>query len=732
MKGKWYILALFYIAGYLPTWFGLCMILLLGVTWLRKLIHNPILILMSLICFFISSFTSPNIVIPEQDFGYYEGQIKVETNPIKDDERLRFIGATNISKISLSTENDIELYHGSTCVMKGDIQLPEPPTNPGQFNYQTYLAYQGILYVSYQAEVTECSGRSLVSYLYQFRDDIRENLIELLEPDTYKWINALFFGERNDLPKPLIEAFQFWGLSHLLAISGLHVGILLGICYFVLNKVLHLTNEQSKMILLTIVPIYIFLAGAQPPVMRAGIMAVLVIIFSFIRSHKVDTTDLLSMVFMALLLIDPYLLYQLSFQFSFAVTLSLILSKKLLEKQNWLMTSLMVSLISQLVILPLQFYYFYYTNVLSFVMNLIYVPYFTLIVIPILMLVLLCALIFPSGLIFLETIFSYVHSRMMTLILSAGQPEFAQWVVGKPEYSLMILYAFIFLWFMNTWEGQRLKRAALLAILMVSIWYIPLVQKYFNQDLTVTMLDVGQAESIVIELPHNQGVYVIDVGEEMSLSNSEEHLNFERIIKPFLWSEGRGAVNALFISHFDHDHAASLQPFVKTFKPEAIYTHPFKSINHANHIKLQAGMKLIAGKVLIEVLSPSYENVEIDENNRSLVFLLTYEDFNILFTGDVTGDIEATLISENRLQDVDVLKVAHHGSKTSTTDVWIDTIQPEITLISVGRKNRYGHPDPMVIERLEQRGIEILRTDLQGAITLKYANGQGTLSKVKP
>ncbi|WP_338157638.1 DNA internalization-related competence protein ComEC/Rec2 [Piscibacillus halophilus] len=733
MKGNWFILSLTFMLGYLPLGVGVLMFTLLCLVWKKKVINNPYLFLMASFSFLLSLIISPNLDYAVEDYGYYEGAVKVISDPEIDGEQLKFIGQMERQKVYFySNEPNVNPHHGSSCIVKSYIQTPNAATNPGQFNYQQYLANQGILYVSFDTEILKCQGRSFLSHFFEWRYVIQQNIINQISEQSYAWINALLFGQREGLPDDIIKSFQYWGLSHLLAISGLHVGIFLGICYVVLSKWTRLTIEQSKWLILVIIPIYIIIAGAQPPVLRAGLMAIFVIVLSFMKQSKLDVTDILSIVFMVLLIVDPYLMYQLSFQFSFAVTFALILSRKLLKNDSWLMISLKVSLISQLVILPLQFYYFYFTNVLSFAMNLIYVPYFSILVLPFLLSITLSVFIFPDKVVaFLDYAFIMIHEKMMKVILLIGEPSFAQWVVGQPNLVIMVVYGILFLWFMYSWEAGYLKRAGVISILMVGLWYIQLGSHYIDKSLKITVLDVGQAESIVIELPNRSGIYVVDVGEEIRFNSGHEHKNFNDIIKPYLWSKGISRIDGIIISHYDTDHAGSLEQIINHFQPKHIISHPFQSLELSKLVTIQEGMQISHGDVQMKFLSPNFDDENHDENNRSLVFILKYDDFDMLFTGDITNEIEERIAQKYRL-DLDVLKVAHHGSNTSTSETLLKETNPHMAIISVGDQNRYGHPDPEVLERLTNEGIRILRTDENGSISIKYVDGHSTLKRFNP
>ncbi|GEL78340.1 DNA internalization-related competence protein ComEC/Rec2 [Tenuibacillus multivorans] len=740
MKGKWYILALSFVLGYLPSVIGFLSIILLFIIWRKVLMKNRLLLFLTLISFISSYLTTPSLNSTElQQPINYEGWVSVKTNPEHTETDLRFVAETpELGQLYLFANSDSKtIKHGSKCLVQTQLEEPMDATNPGQFSYKDYLATLGIFKVGFQTDIIQCHNRSMLSYIFEFRDSLQQRLKSELSTDTFIWLNALIFGERDGIDEATIEQFQYWNISHILAISGLHVGIVIAVLYVVLLNVVRTTKERAKWVIICFIPLYILLADSQPPVLRAGLMATGLMIWSLFNQKKMDAADILSVVMIILLLTDRYLLFQLSFQFSFAVTFSLILSRNLLQNVSWFMLSLRVSLISQLAILPLQLYYFYFTNVFSFFMNLIYVPYFTLFVIPLLMIIIISIYILPKAMTgWLDQSFSFVQNKAIQLISWFDEPDFAIWIVGQPHVLLMIAYTVLFLFMMTYWDFRRHVKAAIMGVLMVGVFYVPLWLPYLNPTYTITMLDVGQSDSFVVELPYRRGVFLIDAGEEVQPNIEDvQNENFENVIKPYLWSKGISSIDAVWLSHLDYDHSGSIGHVIEEFRPEYLFTHSnMKPLNvkRLNHVLLQHGMTVNYGEAVFQVLAPNPDLNITKENDWSLVFILKVDDYEMLFTGDITKRIETEIIQTGNLESVDVLKVAHHGSKSSTSSEWLEQVDPQLALISVGERNLYGHPHPEIVERLNSNDVQTYRTDLHGAVIIKYHDGQSTIYRFRP
>ncbi|MET3682473.1 competence protein ComEC [Alkalibacillus flavidus] len=683
---------------------------------------------------------SPQILSPiKNEIRYHQSAHIISDRQIHKQSHSYMVQLDNGSRAQLFFPKDVALpnvKHGATCQLDATLTPPTTATNPGQFDYAHYLTTQGIVATSYHPMLYDCEGASILSYIHDYRHWLIEAINTHYQQETVAWLTALIFGDRALLQDEVIDTFQFWNLSHLLAISGLHVGLTLGLFYIMLQRVIRLPRELVKLLLLVVIPLYIVIAGANPPVIRAGMMASLFLVLSFLNK-RLDATDVLSIVCLVVLWVNPFLMFQVGFQFSFAVTLALILSKRLLMRyDHWLWQSLIISIVSQLAILPIQLTHFYFTNVLSPLANLVMIPFYTVVIIPFSLLLLLFVW-FPLSIVKpLETMYLTIQEWMIQMFYVVGQPDVAIWVTGVPHLVAIILFYAGLLIMMRSWEEGRLTFAGLTASATIIILIVNQMMPYWDRSSNITMLDVGQAEAIVVELPHREGVFIFDVGEEVSFQSEVTDDNYQTIIKPFLWSKGIRHVDAVWLTHFDYDHVASAPHFINDFSPDFVFTHPFgehaDALDIENTFPLKAGDSIKWKDTQFSVLAPSKDFVFEEENERSLVVLIDHPDWSLLMTGDTTESVEEELIHRGVLTDVDILKVAHHGSQSSSSFDFLDVTSPDVALISAGRNNPYNHPSPEVYERLVDEGIDVYRTDQNGAIMIEVKNGQRTVAPFLP
>src|SRR5690625_2691189 len=407
-----------------------------------------------------------------------------------------------------------QIKHGATCQVTGHLQKTQSSRNPGQFDYQNYLLTQGISsqMIIHSMEDITCEGRSLRHPLYILRTTLQDLTVEKLSPQTSAWLNALVLGDRTLLNEDVISLFQKWGMSHVLAISGLHIGLIVSLIYFVLVKLNMTTKEKAQLVLIFFLPLYAMIAGGQPSVWRASLMILLFLNIRKFNMHY-STTDILSIVFMILAIYDPNIVFHIGFQMSFIVTFSLLLSKTWLDQtSSRFYQMLKISFVAQMVILPIQFMNFYTFQPLSIIVNTVVVPYFSVFVIP-LMFILLMLSFLPSFLIKpIDLIFSLIHDRIIILIEKVDRV--ADFPFNFGEFPLVFILMYYAVFFLQMYQAERRKRqkaflyGALLTLLIMTV----AIRPYFSPVGTVTMLDIGQGDAIVIELPYRKGVFMIDAG----------------------------------------------------------------------------------------------------------------------------------------------------------------------------------------------------------------------------
>ncbi|MGP4042381.1 DNA internalization-related competence protein ComEC/Rec2 [Gracilibacillus sp. D59] len=631
---------------------------------------------------------------------------------------------------------------GASCTLYGTFQKIPTARNPGQFDYKNYLASQGIekQFVIESLDQSKCEGQSSWQKIYDVRNQVLDHIENNVSIFTYAWFSALLFGDRDHLEDDVITLFQNWNLTHLLAISGLHVGLILAIVYFILLCICRITIEKIQILIVCLLFIYPAMAGGAPSVWRASLLAIIIIVLSK-SPIRLATTDMLSLVFIILVILDKFVIYSIAFQFSFIVTFGIILSRKMLDDDvGYIWVLLRISLISMLVILPIQLYHFYQFQPLSVFLNLIVIPYFTVFVLPFLFLILLASLI-PSILPILDIIFVHLHRAVLSALSAIDHMLQTPWMTGEfPIYFFLPFYIVLWLFFYY-FEKKQLRKALQFGVLLVSILVLTSLKPYFDPNGYITVLDIGQGDAIIVELPYRKGVFIFDaagkMAEDFSDASSE---TFDQVIDPFMKFKGINKIDAIILSHADHDHVGSVPYILADYQVDYVITSPYfdteliqqyKNLDtEAQFFTVKAGDTFELQQQTFDVYYP--ERNQFDKNENSLVISSTFGEDTWLFTGDLGEVGEAEIIKKNPTLKADVLKVAHHGSNTSTSISFLKAIEANLALISVGENNSYGHPHKEVLENLERNKVKVMRTDQHGAIIYKFTEERGTVFPFLP
>ncbi len=626
--------------------------------------------------------------------------------------------------------------YGAECTLNSPQELLKEARNPGEFDYRGYMADQNVeaqIIISEKASMS-CQGESWVDQLYEWRSMMQNKMKESVSAEAYPWMNALLFGETSDLNEETAEWFRNWGLSHILAISGLHVGLISGMIFIILFRSGAVTLEHSRFLLFIFLPVYCFIAGGSASVLRAVLMAVFALLFMH-RNLKISGTDLVSLAAFCLLLLAPNQLRQIGFQFSFLVTFAIVLSLPVLSQTpNKLHASAKISLICQLSILPLQIHYFYECNPLTLLANLLVVPYFSVVVIPLCIILFLLALLFSPLAYSASDSFFQLHSFILECLQKLTDPFLIKWVIGEITPPWILVYYLFFSFMMIAWNHGKLKHAFIWgAGACLTIGAFASVPYAVNQG-RVTMLDIGQGDAFVLELPYRKGVIMIDAaGLPPFMVNPKQ--TEENIIRPYLKSRGISHLDALMISHHDTDHSGSVDPLVEDFDVDWLIVSPYYSVipelkDKVKVMRVNAGDRIKLKGQLFSVLNPEHD--AHDPNDNSVVLYTEAGGKSWLFTGDLSTRMEEKVMENYPKLRVDVLKVGHHGSHTSSSDQWISQLKPEFGLISAGVNNRYGHPHQEVVDRLQENGVKLWRTDQSGAVQFKFSRQSGTFSAFLP
>nr|WP_281417508.1 DNA internalization-related competence protein ComEC/Rec2 [Lentibacillus saliphilus] len=635
------------------------------------------------------------------------------------------------------TEDMIQpLKYGASCLIEERPERPSENTNPGEFDYSSYLAQRNIQHqiILSSLERISCTGSSPLNSIFQLRNKLVEHVRHSVDPEVSGWLNALIFGDNNDIEDPVLDLFRRWSLSHLLAISGLHIGLVIAMLYtsFVTSNML--TKEKTGWLIMAILPVYALLAGGAPSVWRASLMAITFLMMRKLGSSP-SLTDVLSVIFIVTIIVNPYIVYHIGFQFSFLVTFGLVLSKTWLAQtfHNPFYTLLKISFTSQMIILPLQITYFYTFNPLSILLNVVIVPYFTFFVIPA-MFVILAVSMFSGVVHPLTVIFAEVHDIVISMVMTLDDVLYVPFVIGSFPLWGAVIYYLLFIWMMVNMQMNKGKQAFKRGLAIVSLIILVMVRPYVSPTGTVTMLDIGQGDAVVIELPYRKGIIMIDAGGQLLFDGEGvSDKVYKRMIQPFLLSRGIGHVDAIFLTHEDIDHIGSATHVIDDFNVKTVYISNYFDLKHQfkddmmrhqiNVQRLEANTQLQVGGHPFLILSPSQHWGS--SNDNSLTIMTTFGHLSWLFTGDAGEEVEAQLIDQYPNLNVNVLKVGHHGSQTSSTEQFLHTIQPEYALISAGRNSHYGHPHPQVVKNLEAISARIYRTDVHGAVMFHFDKESG-------
>ncbi|PYZ98708.1 DNA internalization-related competence protein ComEC/Rec2 [Alteribacter lacisalsi] len=635
--------------------------------------------------------------------------------------------------------------YGDKCLLKGKLERPSPKWNEFGFDYRFFLQQQGIEWLFYAGEYVCVSENNLMGVLYRLRNKGLSGIEALAENQNEKRaaavIQALVFGERTLMEENQREAYQIIGVSHLLAVSGLHVGLVIFLVLFLLQRA-GVTKESSLTGILFFLPFYIVMAGGAPSVTRASLMS-FAIIAALKMNMPVKPADTIAFVFILLLLWDPWLLYHLGFQLSFLTTLVLILSGRILSRPSGsIVTLLRVTFLAQLASFPLIVFHFHEFSLLSIPFNLIFIPYISFIILPLSLLITFSLMLFPllskMLFIFAAVTLEWFHEVMFWV----NDLSLFRIVFGQASPVMVFVMYISVIAFFTAWDRLPFRRCAplLSAVLLTAL--IQLALPYLNKEGTVTMLDVGQGDAILIELPFREKVYLIDTGGFVPFSDGPVPAGpGERVILPHLKGRGITEIDKLILTHGHADHIGEVCVLAEKIKI-GMALYPIGGMDSPLErevydcladaavpiVNVSEGAVWNTNGAQFRVLSPN--GTENTENDRSIVLQGLMGGRSWLFTGDIEEAAERRILHDYPDLDADVLKTSHHGSSSSTIPEFAELIRPGISLIPVGRNNRHGHPSAEVVSRLAANGARVYRTDEKGDVSIRFTREEG-ITEVK-
>lgn len=662
---------------------------------------------------------------------------------------IRYKIKTEAEKKALKDTN----FYGRLCHVTGVLTEASIAKNPNAFNYRKYLAEKQIYKIVELEENPLNKCAEVKSTPLTMIKEVRFTGIKYLEKNFPSEIAALsaalIFGDRSMFDPEVLINYQKTGIVHLLAISGLHVSLLIGMVFY-LGIRIGLTRQFMMNFLLVLLPIYAILTGASPSVIRAVLMIFLVLlVIRWKKQIKLSPIDAISLTLLIYLFFSPLIILDAGFQLSFSVSYAIILSVTNIfpRYQESISAMVVTSIIAQLAALPILLYHFFEISFISIVANLLYIPLFSFVFLPGLYILYFIQIIFGDTPSILINLFMKIITLANALIEKLADLSFAQLVTGRPNILLFIIYMVIILAIFLIWEaGFQQKRKINAIFLAFTLITIQTIWNWANPFGEVTMIDVGQGDSILIHYPFGKGTYLIDTGgtiqfEEDEWKKAAKPFEVGRdVVVPFLKGKGITKLDKLILTHGDTDHIGGTLALLKEIEVTQILMPSVAELSKLELTILQEaknkGIQVVMvadgsqwenEKSTFYVLSPE-ANFQGERNSGSIAIMAEIGGLNWFFGGDLDQEGEERIIKKYPDLHIDVLKAGHHGSKTSTSELFINKIKPAISWISVGEHNRYGHPHSEVLEQLGN--TTVYRTDDHGAITYRFYQESGTFSSV--
>lgn len=643
------------------------------------------------------------------------------------------------------TKENIVIEIGDTLKGQGTFQKITGPRNPGEFNFQDHFYRQGIYGWIFDdkeknIEIYNRSSFSFDLFIDQVRNKIRTHFRNLTPGVGGDLLSALILGDKSDVDVKIREDFAETGVIHVLAVSGLHVGYVL-IILLIIKNMFRLPWGWDRIVVVVGLFLFVILTGSKASVVRASIMAGLYVLAPVIN-RQVNIWNIIAAAAFLILCIKPLSLFDLGFQLSFSAVISIVFfynwlnlhlpdrfKVQSIENKNiqFIWSLFLVSFSAQIGTLPLTSHYFGKIPIIAFIANVLIVPLIGLLV----------------GVGFFILFFGWIpvlgpalgeSAWLLAKVITGATDLFSEFSFSSINVQFSYVDIFLFFLFIISillfFSNKRtFSFLIVLCFINIIVWQWSIKDQYLD----IIYLDVGQGDAVIIRLPDGETM-LIDAGQR----NRHENMG-EEVVLPVLEHLNIHKMDWVVMSHPHSDHIGGLisikdqiviNNIIDTFVQYDSWTYNTiienALMNEVNISRFKKGDALsISKNALISFFAPDSQFAVLGHNvnNASIVFKLTYGESSFLFTGDLEHEGDELLIPFGDHLQSDVLKVAHHGSITSSTNELLDFVKPQIAVISVGKNNKYNHPSKEVMQRLTDRQVDIHRTDLQGALWLR-SNGK--------
>lgn len=620
---------------------------------------------------------------------------------------------------TLDEKNNFDLDLNDKINVNGKLSLPTNNTIPNIFNYKKYLHYKKINYI------LNIESYSIIhknkNILYRIKNGVI-NRINNIKSNEYLF--AFILGKSNYIDSSVYNNYKINGITHLFALSGLHVSLFSNILLFILKKI-KIGEKASCIITSTFLIFFSFIASFTPSILRATIFFILSCInniyYLYIKPKK-----LLYLTFFILIIINPFYIFNTGFILSFTITFFILIFNEQYIIKNKIISILIISVISFFASTPIIINMSYEINIIGFINNLFFIPFVSYIVFPLSIITMLISKLSPILSLctsFMEII-SSISSNFLNITL----------IISKMNLLEIIIYYILFILLIKT------KRKIILVLFIIYLIFL-YIKPSFNNVFKVYFLDVSQGDSTLILTNANKAI-LIDTGgiKKYNAKWAKRTKSFNIMIDsliPFFKSIGVRKIDSLILTHGDFDHMGEAINLVNSFKVEKVIFNcgPYNDLEKElikvldkKKIKYYSCIKElnIDKNKLYFLQTKLYDN----ENDNSNVIITELDGYKFMFMGDASTITEKEIMNKYNLSNIDVLKVGHHGSKTSSSKEFINEINPKYSIISVGKNNRYGHPNKEVLDNLDNS--KIYRTDQDGSIMFKIKNNKLKVETCSP
>lgn len=624
---------------------------------------------------------------------------------------------------------------GSKISTRGRLRKPFTATNPSQFDYSKYLRNFNtftVLYADYDKTETITEKLPIKWKFFQELNNTRNRILKIhskyLKSPSLEILGGIVFGDDAVSPPDEIKtSFINSGLLHILAASGMNVAFIFSFS-FVILKFCRIPYKPRVIAGMLVVILYTFMTGLGASVVRASLMLLFVMCGKLI-DRDAHNVSLLSFVAMLMLIYNPAYISDVSFQLSFFVTLGLlttanVATQKLTKIPDWLKIPILIPVVAQIWVAPIQMFYFNTFTLYSIFANIVASPLLS--VISFCGFITSLLLVIPKIFVPICAIVDYILNYLLILLVYIsnffGELKYSLLETTHPAVWHLVLYYLLLLSSTFLLKYDKFKQALITAIIMLLIPFISVIH-IPSKALEIIAFDVQNADSFLIKTPQNK-YFIIDTGKA---SYGSKNSQAKIIMLKYLKDRGIKNIEGVIVTHFDNDHSGGTVDILSGTKTKTLYLNSinkdtetsrniFKFVdeNHQDY-KIAKNNTEIYHEPSLSIKTYRAEITGKDASNgNSIMTLLTYKDFDILFMGDA-GLESFNQVKEFMPYNIEVFKVGHHGGPRVVDDNMLNRISPKISLISTGI-NYFGHPNRGTLDVL--RNTKILRTDLLHSIKI--------------